>query len=93
MAIGLEAHVRGLLSCHPASSDAELEALIPEDLALLARILPWLGRDRRRSATRGEAMDPEVLDEISDEVEEIAQGLGLDEECTCWLRDLMTEEG
>lgn len=95
--IGLEAHVRAL---HPVRIERGGEPfldLLPEERAALSGRFPWLSRPTRGGCdvepdggvTTGELLDPVPPEELDDELEHFAAELGLDDEDTDWLRELL----
>ncbi len=102
--IGLEAHVRG--SNPPVvRSDAVLLDLLPEERQALATCLPWLLArveaaeeplpTQVEGTLAGEASPSELFEPdlscIREEMDGVCKDLGLDEECSEWLKELMAD--
>ncbi len=101
--IGLEAHVRGV-NAPILRSEAVLLDLLPDELDTLQRRFAWLQPHQREGWVRplepldgdapprpdSELFEPD-LEGIEGELDSLCGDLGLDEECTEWLKDLMKE--
>lgn len=98
--IGLEAHVRGA-NVPILRSSAVLLDLLPEELEVLRQRFVWLEpheheeRVRPLDADAPPAPDSELfepdLQGLDDELDSLCGDLGLDDECTEWIKELMKE--
>ncbi|MEQ1502479.1 MAG: hypothetical protein ABMB14_09615 [Myxococcota bacterium] len=86
----LEVHMRARRRIVPAVTDAELERLVPEDRALIARDFPWIDEPRMITGVAElTVVDHEEPEEILDD---LVSDLGLDAASEEWLRDLLDED-
>lgn len=83
----LEAHLRGREVLRPRS-DNVLESMLCGERARLAAVFPWL--------TPCEPAEPKVVETEQaappEEFRHFCEGLGLDEDDTDWLQDLLAED-
>jgi hypothetical protein len=84
-----EVHVRARKRLGPLAGPLELEALLPEERAIVARYYPWIDEPRISEAV-GELTVVESEDE--DPIEGV-DNLGLDDDNAEWLEELLTEDG
>lgn len=89
-----EAHVRGLVLVGDLRVDVarELDPLSPEERREVATLFPWIEHPR---VPRGGAGQLEVVDAVppvDEQVAEVADALGLDEETASWLGELLAED-
>jgi len=82
---GMEGHVRGHPRIGTQVDDRALEDLLDSERLVLRRALPWLGMPATEEKDHN-------LDVTDDEVDDLCGHLGLDDECTQWLKDLMAED-
>jgi hypothetical protein len=86
----LEAHMRGKRAVSCRMTEEELVSLDRRERGRLAVLFPWIDR-KPLCAKRAAAAIDEPLD-VQDAVDDISEELGLDEENTRWLRELLQEE-
>jgi hypothetical protein len=88
----LEVHMRARRRILVASSDSELERLIPEERALFARDFPWID-EPRLPVIAGELTVVESEEPPEEEyLDDLVDNLGLDPESSEWLKELLEEE-
>jgi hypothetical protein len=82
----LQAHVRGMRVI--SGGETALETLDPVEEYALQQLFPWTYDDRERD----EEDEEDEASEQDDVTDEVAKSLGLDEEETAFLREILTEE-
>jgi hypothetical protein len=88
----LETFMKGARAVCPTRADFSPNTLDGRERSALASSFPWIKAFR---ACCQEAEPSRILDEeprIDDVVADFAEQVGLDEECSDWLRDLLNEE-
>jgi hypothetical protein len=88
-----EVHMCARRRILPSAGSAEdLERLVPEERARIARDYPWIDEPRvpRIAAAELAVVDSEEAD--GGEIDDLVDHLGLDEESSDWLRELLQEE-
>ena len=88
----LEVHMRARRRILPTEIPEVLERLLPEDRQRIAADFPWIDEPRIPPEVAGAltVVDNEASPE--DSLDELADDLGLDEEVSDWLRDLLEED-
>ena len=90
----LEGHLRGRHPIDPHPDGVEMFVLASaEERKRLALELPWIAHPRlpRNAGTLEVVEHADMLDE-QEAIDEFVADLGLDEEGSAWLKDLLTEE-
>jgi hypothetical protein len=87
----LAMHVRGEGAIRPADREVLL-SLSPRERIRLEAAFPWLCASTGRCEQVKQAILEGQLGPNPEEVDAFARDLGLGEECTAWLKDLLAEE-
>lgn len=90
---GLEVHLRARARVSPAEGDRVLEKPTAEERARLARLYPWIEEPRVPVAV-GELSVVESEEPVDEDeaIDEMVDELGLDEESSDWLKELLAED-
>lgn len=84
----LEVHMRARRRLAVSRDEVDLEPILPEERAIVARDFPWIDEP----LLPAEAPQLIVESEPDDELDDVVDDLGLDAESASWLKDLLSEE-
>jgi hypothetical protein len=90
----LEVHMRARRRIVPPERDSvELEHLIPEERAIVAKDFPWVDEPRLPVAVAElTVVDNDEPVDDAEYFDELVENLGLDAESSEWLRELLDED-